>query len=863
MDGVEYYCNVATNQTCWSPEEILNPQNDKFEIMFNDSLSKILGSVEAIQYVGPMNVYSTEVTWDSLTKAMIHSVMAVDSAIKYDKKELYRVLSERIILCAKMLMMASNTTEKGSQVLRQDQKLRSVHSKMIDSLQAFIVSVKKSEQVWPPPDSVFQLRETLAQILLQSKNFIAVARTVMRNLDPLPGQFFETYRILVEDPPIDFGSRFLDRYHPIHVDMQKKTGPIMIRFLDQFETDVIHEIEVMFIAQGEVSYENLLADGIMNIVAHVGNMLAFIDEWGLEDTLENYSQDPQVSMALEAHRNNKINLQYVLEYLNMNFCADDELFMSRSIQKDEVQREVTRLLRLFNAVKISTKKLHHFKEKIDIFNQEKKHIKLSHSEEDANPKSIPAKLMRSGDLSRAASGSVSRENPEKLFDNMNFNENKLQQKDRDIMGPDYIPEDLQRFGKKDRRVKAGTVEALVAHCTSHEHYESGFVKVFLLTFRLFTTPEAFVKLLVERFLIQPPPNISRAEKEEWTKSKQTRIQIHVCNVVIEWLENFWYSATDMKALSDIENFAKLYVQGTVWQQKAGRIRDFCTQRASRNDKRAQNMSLNFKPLLKVGTNAMTGAKNLKLLDIEPKYLAEQLTLGEAYIFRNIHPIDLLFYKSEKKKEKQAGDKKSDDRKQRRISDMINHSNHITGWVAESIVTEKNLKQRSKILRHFIYIAHECHRLKNYATREAIIAALNSTPIYRLKKTWELLKPQTKQIFDALSAAMNRSNNFSIYRKQLKESMPPCIPFLGLILTDITFVKQGNPDTLQNGRLVNYDKFIRLAQIVESFDQLQSEPYSIALNEVVQGYIAENVKENSGVGDLQQLSMALEPPQNTK
>jgi Rap guanine nucleotide exchange factor 1 len=38
---------------------------------------------------------------------------------------------------------------------------------------------------------------------------------------------------------------------------------------------------------------------------------------------------------------------------------------------------------------------------------------------------------------------------------------------------------------------------------------------------------------------------------------------------------------------------------------------------------------------------------------------------------------------------------------------------------------------------------------------------------------------------------------SLFRSALAEACPPCIPYIGLVLQDLTFVHIGNPDTIED------------------------------------------------------------------
>jgi son of sevenless-like protein len=62
---------------------------------------------------------------------------------------------------------------------------------------------------------------------------------------------------------------------------------------------------------------------------------------------------------------------------------------------------------------------------------------------------------------------------------------------------------------------------------------------------------------------------------------------------------------------------------------------------------------------------------------------------------------------------------------------------------------------------------------------AILAGMNSAPIHRLKRTWEMVPSKVNQILDSLKAAMDNKHNFSAYRKLLQQGTgSACVPFLG-------------------------------------------------------------------------------------
>lgn len=102
-------------------------------------------------------------------------------------------------------------------------------------------------------------------------------------------------------------------------------------------------------------------------------------------------------------------------------------------------------------------------------------------------------------------------------------------------------------------------------------------------------------------------------------------------------------------------------------------------------------------------------------------------------------------------------------------------------------------------------------LQNYNTLMAILAALNSSTIARLKKTWDGLSNKHKATFETLRKTTEHSRNYAQYRATIRAVVAPCLPFLGLTLTDLTFCQDGNAaeraSPLDNSlRLINFDRY---------------------------------------------------------
>lgn len=164
-----------------------------------------------------------------------------------------------------------------------------------------------------------------------------------------------------------------------------------------------------------------------------------------------------------------------------------------------------------------------------------------------------------------------------------------------------------------------------------------------------------------------------------------------------------------------------------------------------------------------------------------------------------------------------------------ILKMISRFNDVSNWVASEIVKCTDLEQRTKVLKMVIDIAEHCYELNNYNAVMEIISGLHSSSVFRLKASWGGLPKKSVQAYEEMHATMSRDKSYKLFRAVLRAVNPPCIPYLGMYLTDLTFIEEGNPNNLQDGS-INFTKRQRLSEVIAEIQTYQNTPYF--LEEVV-------------------------------
>ncbi|GBB90672.1 hypothetical protein RclHR1_01770020 [Rhizophagus clarus] len=399
-------------------------------------------------------------------------------------------------------------------------------------------------------------------------------------------------------------------------------------------------------------------------------------------------------------------------------------------------------------------------------------------------------------------------------------------------------------------VKGGTINALVERSTMHDLLDSNFIATFLLTYRSFCSTDDFFDMLVKRFMIQPPEGLTQLELEVWQEKKQTPVRLRVFNIMKTWLESYYIDDDeDLRCLEKMKEFARTTMYEHMAFASVSLLKLIEKRQQQRKDAK-------FKELIVTNSSAPPppilpkNLKKLKFLDIDPLEIARQLTLMESKLYNNIKPVECLG---------KAWSQSEGSNIAANVKAIIFNSNKITGWVAESVLNQKEIRKRCLYIKHFVGIADKCRCLNNFNSLTAIVSGLYSAPIHRLKRTWEMVNSRTVQTLESLSKIMNSTKNFAEYREMLHSINPPCVPFFGLYLTDLTFIEDGNPDFLKSSnKLINFSKRMKTADVIREIQQYQSVPYNLNPVKEIQMFINCHLKDSKDVKDLYEQSLSLEP-----
>ncbi|KAG8232317.1 hypothetical protein J437_LFUL009416, partial [Ladona fulva] len=176
-------------------------------------------------------------------------------------------------------------------------------------------------------------------------------------------------------------------------------------------------------------------------------------------------------------------------------------------------------------------------------------------------------------------------------------------------------------------------------------------------------------------------------------------------------------------------------------------------------------------------------------------IAEQMTYVDHQIFVSISSEEFLG---------QAWMKPDKTTKAAHILLMTKRFNEVSQLVVSEIIKRSNMNARIAAIEKWAAVADISRCLHNFNGVLQICAAFTNSAVFRLKKTWEKVSKTTKQTIEKLQNIVSSDGRFRNLRDALHRCDPPCIPYLGMYLTDLSFIEEGTPNFTDDG-LLNFSK----------------------------------------------------------
>ncbi|XP_076158259.1 rap guanine nucleotide exchange factor 5 isoform X1 [Alosa pseudoharengus] len=206
-----------------------------------------------------------------------------------------------------------------------------------------------------------------------------------------------------------------------------------------------------------------------------------------------------------------------------------------------------------------------------------------------------------------------------------------------------------------------------------------------------------------------------------------------------------------------------------------------------------------------------GQRPVRLLGMNTWDVSMALTNFDWSLFNSIHEQELIHY---------TLSRQASSRHTVALEVLLQRCNEVQQWVMSEVLLCHSLAKRVQLLKKFIKIAAHCKAQKNLNSSFAIIMGLNTAAVSRLNVTWEKVPGKFKKLFSELELLTDPSMNHKAYRDAFKKMKSPKIPFMPLLLKDITFIHEGNKTFHDN--LVNFEKLHMIADTVRLIRHCQTD-----------------------------------------
>ncbi|XP_072538857.1 ral guanine nucleotide dissociation stimulator-like 1 [Salminus brasiliensis] len=430
---------------------------------------------------------------------------------------------------------------------------------------------------------------------------------------------------------------------------------------------------------------------------------------------------------------------------------------------------------------------------------------------------------------------------------------------------------------KVRRLKAATLQRLVSELVKPECSDPDYPRIFLSTYRAFTCTTSLIQLL-----FQSEDSITDLDSSVCVRSSLPVL-------VRLWLDEFWEDFRDAAQRSALRLLCA-HLRHRLCFRRLARQAETLLHTLQEEDRHAGNEGSEGSKASAVDGSSgeewagSDRAETESLLSFSTRDIAEQLTRLDADLFVRVVPFHCLGCVWSQR------DKKENRSLAPTVRATIAQFNAVTNWVITSLLcpnftsapgspqTARSPKsprsptpprspgpprsprlprmchtarcpltspaRRARIIEKWISVAQECHQLRNFSSLRAILSALQSNSVYRLKKTWAVVSRDSVAAFEQLCENFPDENCVLTTREILEDcnqtadgpssSAPTSpklsskhtscssgeVPYLGTYLTVLTMLDTALPDTVEGG-LINIEKRRREFEILAQVRVLQA------------------------------------------
>eukprot|EP00005_Dracoamoeba_jomungandri_P002607 CAMPEP_0174257468 /NCGR_PEP_ID=MMETSP0439-20130205/6599_1 /TAXON_ID=0 /ORGANISM="Stereomyxa ramosa, Strain Chinc5" /LENGTH=433 /DNA_ID=CAMNT_0015340563 /DNA_START=49 /DNA_END=1346 /DNA_ORIENTATION=+ len=386
--------------------------------------------------------------------------------------------------------------------------------------------------------------------------------------------------------------------------------------------------------------------------------------------------------------------------------------------------------------------------------------------------------------------------------------------------------------REDGSLSAASPHKLIQIFTDQDAIDED-VEVFLMTYPTFLSDHRFLALLKLRMF---PPDKEELSETENNKRRDEALPtcLRCCKILQQWVK-----ADGQRCRKNLDKLIDIIELGCACYPEESNTFELllthCPQVKSLKEPLLEFVATNNVPLEVDGvcalpeelmasicsllTDQLLKGKNINTFVIKyfnlptfdfadftdlmsklpPKILAEQLALMQLEDLKKIPTTELL---------------EIDWRKNSPfLWQAVQKHNLIYSFFCTGILFSGSFKKMEQALGYAWQVAESSFKLNDLATTMAMINVFNSSPVHRILK----VLPKLGEKIGVLSETFSSTHSYQKLRAHTVTLNPPCTPYIGLYLTDLVFINDGNEDRV--GKLVNWKKCKMLSEVIRKIQEL--------------------------------------------
>ncbi|XP_052337067.1 ral guanine nucleotide dissociation stimulator-like 1 [Oncorhynchus keta] len=316
------------------------------------------------------------------------------------------------------------------------------------------------------------------------------------------------------------------------------------------------------------------------------------------------------------------------------------------------------------------------------------------------------------------------------------------------------------------KIRAGTLERLVETLlTGFRGNDLTYTSIFLSTYRTFASTHTVLQLLLDKYGI---PEDSEGQTEQCRPSEtKGAVRIALASILRAWMGQYredFQEPPSYPCLHRVMAYLQRALPGSEPMRKAQSLLEQLKAEASL-DVDSEGFSSGFDSIRSFGLcedEEVEIEVQEDFMSFDTDLVAEQLTYMDVLLFNKViphHCLGSIWSQRDKKQNKHSAPT---------IRATITQFNAVAACVVSTILHRQQIRPllRARVIKRWIDIAQECRVLKNFSSLRAIVSALQSNPLYRLKRAWSWVPKDSMSTFEELSDVFSHHNNYLTSRELL-------------------------------------------------------------------------------------------------